>query len=181
MGFTEEWFGTASQEVLAGLATEVADVPGRVVEIGSWEGRSSVALANAIAPRVVDCVDTWSGSPGEPSGWLAGRRDVYSTWQTNISELTAGNAAPHRMNWRTYREASDDPVALVFIDAEHSYQEVHDTIEAFLPLLSPGAVMCGDDVHHPPVLAAVLDALPPDQTQQHATLWIYRHEVTDGY
>lgn len=57
--FREEWFGVASQQALVKLARRTAHLEGRVVEIGSWEGRSTVALANAVWPTTVDAVDTW--------------------------------------------------------------------------------------------------------------------------
>ncbi|MEI6231355.1 MAG: hypothetical protein WCP81_11530, partial [Actinomycetes bacterium] len=52
-GFTEEWFNEFSQHVLADLVRGVRDVPGLLVEIGSWQGRSTVAMANAAFPRTI--------------------------------------------------------------------------------------------------------------------------------
>jgi predicted O-methyltransferase YrrM len=62
---------------------------------------------------------------------------------------------------------------LVFIDAEHTYEEVRDTIEAFRPLMAPGGIICGDDVHHPPIVRAVVDTLGSDVTVD-ASLWIWK-------
>ena len=173
MTFTEEWFPFASQIALAGIGVLIADVKGMIVEIGSWEGRSTASLANAINPRVVHAVDTWAGSPGEPSATLAAQRDVYEQFQTNMKELTAGNVTPHRMDWRTFvPHLGTKSVALVFIDAEHSYGEVFDTVQAFKPLMAPGGVMCGDDVHHGPVQSAVLASFPDEEIIQVATMWV---------
>ena len=136
-GFTEDWFGEASCEALAALVEDVADVEGRIVEIGSWEGRSTIALANAAHPYHVHAVDTWEGSPGEVSADLAASRDVFAQFKTNIDLLTRGNVDVHRMGWRQYiANESDTLNSLLFIDAEHSYTEVHDCIEAFLPLMT---------------------------------------------
>lgn len=162
--------------MLAALAASVDDIAGRVVEIGAWEGRSTVALANAVAPRIVDCIDTWQGSPGEPSEGLAAGRDVHATWRDNIDRYTAGNVTEHRMGWREFQIS--DPVALLFIDAEHTFREVYDTIETFRPWLSPGAIVCGDDAHYKPVQSAVLAAFPATPVQRLSTLWIYRHPRT---
>jgi len=174
MTFTEKWFPPQSCDLLADLAQSVADVRGRIVEVGSWEGRSTVALANAIAPRVVHAVDTWKGSPGEPSAALAAERDVYATWRQNIDDLTAGNVVAFRMPWREYAETATTPVALVFIDAEHTYTEVRDTIQAFLPHVQRGGVICGDDAHHGPVREAVLHCLPSLEVQTRASMWWWR-------
>jgi predicted O-methyltransferase YrrM len=169
-GFTEEWFPEQSQARLAELAESVADVPGAIIEIGSWEGRSTIALANAVHPRTVNAVDTWLGSPGEVSSQLAAERDVFAQFKANVYEWTAGNVLAHRMGWRDFVNGGRfSPVAFVFIDAEHTYDEVRDTIAAFVPLMSPGGVICGDDAHHPPVRQAALEAFP--DAQHVATLW----------
>jgi predicted O-methyltransferase YrrM len=171
MTFTENWFDTPSCTALAQLVCDVSDIPGRIVEIGSWEGRSTIAMANATR-RNIHAVDTWAGSPGEISAALAGERDVYATWRSNIDEATAGNVVEHRMGWRDYACEDDSPVALLFIDAEHTYEEVWDTIETFRPWMSPGGIVCGDDVHHPPIIQAVAEWFPGYTTE--ATLWIAR-------
>jgi predicted O-methyltransferase YrrM len=172
MTFTEQWFGPESCKGLVALAGLIADVEGEIVEIGSWEGRSTCALANAVHPRVVHAVDHWHGSPGEPSAELAAGRDVFATWAANVAELTAGNVVAHRMGWRDYTPA--DSVAFVFIDAEHSYTEVRDTVNAYLPLMAAGGVICGDDVHHSPVRQALFEVLPALEIYTQATLWSWR-------
>ena len=173
-GFTEDWFCDLSRDTLAALTREVAHIDGAIIEIGSWEGRSSCVLANAAHPRIVDCVDTWAGSPDEISSSLAAERDVHAQWLANIDAYTAGNVRAHRMGWRDYVPTITTPVALAFIDAEHSYQEVHDNIVALRPHMAPGGIMCGDDVSHPPVRQAVADILNPHRVWVKATLWIWR-------
>lgn len=172
--FVEQWFSRESQDVLGNLGQMVADVPGLVVEIGSWTGRSSCALANAIFPRVVDCVDTWAGSPGEISAELAGQRDVFAQWRRNTQTFTRGNVRPHRMGWREFVPGLRDVVALAFIDAEHTYVEVKENAEALIPLMSPGGFMCGDDAHHPPVREAVFEVFGEDRVVFAASLWIVK-------
>lgn len=157
--FTEEWFSVYDQEALTECARSVADLNGAVIEIGSWEGRSTITLAAAIWPCQMHAVDTWEGSPGEISEELAASRDVYATFLANIAEATAGNVIPHRMGWREFMADWTDPIRLVFIDAEHTYTEVRDNILACLPHMVAGGVICGDDAHHPPVRQAVVDTL----------------------
>lgn len=170
--FHEEWFSAPSCQTLAGLARSVADIDGRIIEVGSWEGRSTITLANAIRPRPVHAVDTWEGSPAEISADIAATRDVFAQFRANVEQFTRGNVVIHRMGWRDYVRQSSGPVALLFIDAEHTYREVYDNIEAFLPLMSPGGVICGDDAHHPPVLTAAMEWFPDLHRQ--ASLWIAR-------
>lgn len=170
--FHEEWFPAESQAVLAELVRSVERVPGMLVEFGSWEGRSTCAVANAAYPRTVLAVDTWQGSPGEISSKLASMRDVFGQFQANVRQWTKGNVVPYVSGWRDFWEHEKGRTALAFIDAEHTYREVHDNIEAVLPYIASGGVLCGDDAHHPPVREAVDELLPG--WQQNATLWIWR-------
>lgn len=170
--FTEEWFGSDSCEALAKLARRTRRVDGRVIEIGSWEGRSTIALANAAWPAIVHAVDTWGGSPGEISAQLAAERDVYATFESNIAAETRGNIEAHRQDWRTYFAEDRTPVRLCFIDAEHTYAEVRDTILTVLPFMATAGIVCGDDNHHPPIQRAVFDVL--GDAKLDATLWYFQ-------
>ena len=158
--FHENWFSTDSQEALATLYGKTAGLYGAVVEVGCWEGRSTIALANACKPEIVYAVDTWEGSPGEISADLAAERDVYARFRANVGADTTGNVMPFRMDWRSFFRDHARPIRFLHIDAEHTYCEVSDNIAAALPHLVPGAVICGDDAHHPPVREAVLDHFP---------------------
>lgn len=173
--FNEEWFSPESCDAVAGLVRSVSHLSGRIVEVGSWQGRSTCALANAAYPEVVHAVDTWAGSPGEVSAVLARGRDVFAEFAANVEAGTAGNVAAHRMGWRDYFAADVSPVKFVFIDAEHSFVEVRDNVAAALPLMVPGGVVCGDDAHHPPVHRAVLDVFP--NAERVASLWVAKVEA----
>lgn len=172
-GFREEWFGEDSQAVLARLVKIAAAVPGIVLEIGAWEGRSTVAMANAAHPRTIHTCDTWQGSGHEISEQLAGERDVFAQWSANVAEYTQRNVIAHRMGWREWVPTITEPVALAFIDAEHSYLEVYDNIQSLLPLMAPGGIICGDDNHHVPVQDAVTDILG-ERVFIDATLWVWQ-------
>jgi predicted O-methyltransferase YrrM len=172
--FTEDWFGQPSCDALARLVERVANVPGKIIEIGAWEGRSTIALANAAYPRTVDSVDTWAGSPGEISADLAADRDVFATWLANVDAATKANVVAHRMGWREFLPTVNEPIALAFIDAEHTYREVYDNIVALLPKMAPGGIICGDDVHHPPVQQALAELFDPTKVMVDATVWVWQ-------
>lgn len=167
--FHEAWFGDASCQALADLYAKTDGVDGRVIEVGCWEGRSTIALANACHPEIVHAVDTWQGSPGEVSAELAAERDVFAQFKRNVFSETCGNVEPFRMDWRDYFAARTTPIRFLHIDACHSYEEVRDNIAAALPLMAPGSVICGDDAHHPPVQQAVIEQFP--NAFLLATLW----------
>lgn len=171
LSFDEEWFGPESCEALAGLVCEVEGLKGDIVEIGAWQGRSTLAMAQATR-RIVNTVDTWNGSPGEVSAELAAGRDVHAEFLANLEAAEIDNVVAWRMDWRQYFTTHFDPLKLVFIDAEHTYVEVRDTIETVRPLLVPGGIICGDDAHHPPVQRAIVDTL--GNAERVATLWVWR-------
>ncbi len=164
--FHEDWFSDWSCDALAKLAGLTADLAGDVVEVGSWEGRSTIALAAAVTPDVVHAVDTWQGSTGEISEQLAAERDVFATFTENTAGL---NVEAHRMDWRDYFAERQTPIRFAFIDALHTYDEVKAQIETIRPLLVKGGVICGDDNHHPPIQQAITDTL--GDANLLATLW----------
>jgi len=170
--FQEDWFSPDSCRVLGRLARDVRHLSGAIIEVGCWQGRSTCALANAVHPEVVHAVDTWVGSPGEVSAELAADRDVFAEFTHNIKALTYGNVHPHQMGWREFFKVFDGPTKFCHIDAEHTYSEVCGNIEAVLPLMVPGGVICGDDAHHHPVITAVMDTL--GDYEREASLWIFR-------
>jgi len=172
VSFTEEWFCQQSQDALGELAALTAPLNGAVVEVGCWEGRSTATLANAVHPSTVLAVDHWQGSPGEISEGLAADRDVYSTFRYNIETLTKGNVVTYKMGWEQFFADHGLPIRFLHIDAEHSYENVKGNLEAALPHMIPGSILCGDDAHHPPVMQAVTEVLgDPGRV---ATLWFWR-------
>ena len=176
MRFDEEWFGAASCKAVQRLVAATQGLGGRVIEVGCWQGKSTIHIAQGCYPTIVHAVDTWEGSPGEPSADIAGlpTRDVFAEFNENIAELTRGNVETHRMGWRQYFDEDRGPIRFMHVDAEHTYREVFDNIEAALPLMVAGGIICGDDVHHPPVVQAVTEHFGNDWRRD-ASLWI--HEV----
>ena len=171
--FHEEWFPVESERSIKSLIDLIVGLDGMILEIGAWEGRSTVAIANATS-RTVHTVDTWEGSGHEISAQLAQERDVFAQWQANVAAMTAGNVIPHRMGWREFVPTIREPIAFCFIDAEHSYREVFDNIMAIVPHMSPGAILCGDDAHHGPVREAVLDFFGPGVVLHTASMWVFQ-------
>jgi len=172
-GFTEEWFSQASQDALAEMIRIVEPLDGLIIEIGAWEGRSTVAMANAAHPRVVHSCDTWQGSGHEVSEALAAQRDIFAQWQANVDAMTEGNVVAHRCDWREWVPTITEPVAFAFIDAEHSYVEVRDNVRALVPMMVPGGIICGDDVHHGPVQEALTEVLG-HMIFSTASVWVWQ-------
>ena len=135
------WMTDAELEWLAGQATRHY----RIAEVGSWKGRSTVALAENTSGMVL-AVDTWLGSeehtPEEigPEGWL------FRQFSENVKGLPilpvvgeSVRVAEHfqRVGFRVFD--------MVFIDGAHDFDSVKADIEAWRPLLQPGGILCGHD------------------------------------
>jgi len=171
-GFHEDWYSAAQQEALARLARQTVErrIPGAFVEVGCWEGRSTIAIANAIWPAQLRCVDHWLGDLDDPrkggvTQELAASRPVYQQFIVNMDAHTRGNYAVYRMDWQSFIALSSAPklFAFVHIDGSHDRTSVRKNLEAFLPHMSPGAVFCGDDWLQHDVRHGVLDVFPAHQ------------------
>lgn len=115
-----------------------------VVEIGSWMGRSTAAIA---VPHVnLICVDTWGGIPGDISGVLAKRDDIYASFVRNMRRL---RLRPRVLPMDCAAAADlfpDASLNWVFEDSDHP--RFRDTFYSWLPKLAPGWIMSGHDYGH---------------------------------
>jgi predicted O-methyltransferase YrrM len=148
--------GWMTQDELEWLA-EQASQRSTIAEIGSYRGRSTRALAENTAGTII-AIDTWDGSSDFTPEQRAG---LFEDFQRNMAGLD--NVRPLRM---TSLEASeslgDRQFDMIFIDAEHDYDNVKADIQAWLPRLKPGGLLCGHDYIdcYPGVLRAVGELVP---------------------
>lgn len=119
----------------------------RVLEVGSWLGESALTMAAAGAK--VHCVDTWQGTPGEPTEALrelAGGSDaVYEKFLENVAPYLDNGIYPFRLDSLSAAAMYWDQFDIIFIDADHSYGAVKADIEAWYKHLKPGGIMLGHD------------------------------------
>ncbi len=63
---------------------------------------------------------------------------------------------------------------MIFIDANHSYESVKADIEAWMPLLDEGGILCGHDfdpVYWPGIVKAVKELVPNYRVVPNTTIW----------
>jgi hypothetical protein len=117
-----------------------------VVELGSWKGRSTIALASALSKGqgIVYAVDPHMGDDGDR---LTDQGETFSEFQSNIDR--AGVADRVRPMRSTSHEArigfSDRSVHLLFVDASHRYKDVLQDIDDWTPKLHDQAVAAFND------------------------------------
>jgi hypothetical protein len=159
MRFDERMIREDQVTAVARLAAETNSLPGDAIEVGVWQGRSAIPIANAVYPGILHAVDNWLGSEDDPEAVAAGvtlvqasgvtpeqlARDNHGIFLQNLEEGTRGNVRVHGMNWREFAAQWEGPVRFLHIDATHTATEVADNIAAFLPYAVPGAVFAGDD------------------------------------
>lgn len=191
--FHEEWYPEPQLHDLVGLLrTVVAEgVDGELVEIGCWEGRSTVALAHGLAgtDRSLHAVDWWLGNTDEgtahPSVTAARTRDVYQTFLQNIAPYP--HVSAHRQEGGEFLRTFDRTIAFIHLDAGHTYAATKALIDAALPMLAPGAIICGDDYQNSHagrtdlgggVECAVRDAFH-GEARALGNLWLFRRPAHD--
>jgi len=147
--FHENWYNDRQIKILSNTVKEVKKLKGSIVEIGSWEGKSTIAIANACYPEELEAVDTWEGNydedPNHPSVIIAKNRDIFTEFTNNIHRLTKWNVKSFRQDCFEYLKNKKGVIKFCHIDASHDYNSVKKTIEMLLPKLVNGAIICGDD------------------------------------
>ena len=165
------WMTDVEIDWLRKMASEMTSI----VEVGSWAGRSTHAMATANPMAMVTAVDHWQGSAGEkyfenhPDEPEEAYRDFLENTRTlaNVSHIRAPSI-------EAAREFPDASLDCIFIDGGHSYEEVLQDIQTWMP--KARKMLCGHDydpVHWPGVVKAV-DEMFGNALERHGTIWVKR-------
>lgn len=151
---------------LAWLA-EQASRRSYICEVGSYKGTTARAMAENTAGRVV-CVDTFRGTPGEDGmakllaeheeGWLLKEFLRNTEGLPNLSYLEMDSVEAAAMLKR--QAATFD---MIFIDASHDEESFTRDVNAWLPVLAPGGLLCGHDRQWDGVAAGLNKLIPNHQ------------------
>jgi len=145
----------------------IQEARGDVVEIGSWQGRSTSFLARAVRDSGNGhffAIDHFKGNVGKEAAYVVGEVDLSDLKDrflsnmksleldssVNLLDMTTAEAA---------REFKREQVRFLFVDGDHTYEGVSQDIQLFFPLLCPNAVIVFDDFSNafPGLLKAVED------------------------
>ena len=147
--FHEDWYSDAQIQPLVRACLHTRPLSGAILEIGCWEGKSTVALANTCHPEPLIAVDSWLGNltePDHPTVEILRERDVYQTFLDNIDQLTSHNVEVHRVDCFEFLKTFDTPIKFCHLDAAHDYASVKRALDLIVPLVVTGGVLCGDDI-----------------------------------
>lgn len=161
LNFTEQWCTDLEKSAIEHSWNRVKDLEGDAIEIGCFEGRSTVFTANLIYPATLIAIDPWvphhEDAPYEIE--VYGKRPIKEHFDHNIKVGTAGNVEVNAMRWEdffeSYKKLADRKIRYLYLDGPHSYENVMESLEVLTPLFVEGGVMIGDDYDHPPVRKAV--------------------------
>lgn len=137
----EGWLTEAEAEALGKMASEAS----LIAELGSWLGRSTVAMA-ANALGHVYAVDTWQGSAehqdilcGKPQDWL------YGEFLRNTKDYPIFPLRMDSLRAAEFFRILGVKFDLIFLDASHDYESVKADILFWEPLLTSSGTLAGHD------------------------------------
>lgn len=151
--FTSDWF-SAHIPVWTAL---LGDMPviGKILEIGSYEGRSAVWLLEhgfrGGGSRDLYCIDTWEGAP-EHAGTDMSAVEARFHHNVGIASARSGDAATHVLKGRSdehlvsliaggHRASFD----VIYVDGSHDCSHVlSDLVLAFQLCRVDGIIICDD-------------------------------------
>jgi predicted O-methyltransferase YrrM len=137
------WLGGSEGRLLYRLAS-AADPAGAIVEIGSWQGRSTIWLAAGAragrGARVV-AVDPHRGTylhTGDESSEAALRANLAAAGLADGVDVVVATSEEAVDGWSR-------PVSLLWIDGDHSYESALLDLDRWEPHLTDGAAVAFHD------------------------------------
>jgi SAM-dependent methyltransferase len=178
---------SARAEVLISLIKEVKAK--RVAEIGLGRGRTTRAVLESDCNDIIEeywAVDPWSIAHSRDA-WCRDQNffdkeawDVYRYMcffpQLKVIRMTSVEASKLFSHYEKY--VAGKYFDLVFIDAEHDYDNVKRDILAWYPLVKEGGIICGHDYasREPGVVKAVNEVYGEDNIKviHPGSVWVKR-------
>lgn len=122
--------------------------PVDVVEIGSWQGRSTIVLARAVRERpeggVVNAIDPHSGTDLHGATQV---EDTFEAFRANVAGAGVSDlVTPIRLASSAARpQFAERSVDALFVDGAHGYQDVVRDIDDWTPALRDAATVAFHD------------------------------------
>ncbi len=119
---------------------------GRIVEIGSFRGRSTIVLASAAAPDVeIVAIDPHAGNdrgPQEIEGFAEEADDDHKVFLANLERAGVADRVRHVREFSDAAHAQvDDPINVLYIDGAHRYGPALEDIVAWGARVADGGTL----------------------------------------
>ncbi len=120
-----------------------------VADVGTWKGFSCAILGSEIKHRGgnIIAVDHWKGNVGTWNLKVVEVEDICSTFQHNMKVLGLDDIV-HVFSMPSSQAVNcvqDGSFALVFLDADHRYQQFMEDLKNWYPKVKTGGILCGHD------------------------------------
>jgi hypothetical protein len=144
------------------------EISGDVVEIGSWQGRSTTFLARAVEESKNGdfyAIDHFAGNKGKENFYqVNGSLDyLKDNFLMNMQQFKLEKTVKllDMVNTKAAEHMDGKTVRFLFIDGDHTKSGVQKDIELFFPLLTKGSIVVFDDYFEgfPGLIEAVDDML----------------------
>lgn len=126
---------------------------GDVVEIGSWQGRSTSFLARAVENSKNGkfyAIDHFRGNVGKEAFYVVGEKDLSDlkgNFFSNMERigLRESICLLEMTNEAAEQRIEDASIRFLFVDGDHTKSGVEKDIKLFFPKLKKGAIVVFDD------------------------------------
>lgn len=144
------------------------EMRGDVIEIGSWQGRSTSFLARAVKESKNGnfyAVDHFKGNTGKEKHYTVDGKlsSLKSNFIGNMKAFGLSEIVNllDMINHDAAKKIEDHIIRFLFIDGDHTKQGVSKDIELFFPMLRKGSIVVFDDYFDgfPGLIEAVDDAI----------------------
>ena len=166
-------------ETLRRLAATLESRPAvkRCIEVGTWAGSTALTLAPFF--DYLYCVDHFQGNVGshlEKTRELLneeGEEGVFRVFSYNLREHLMDSVFPCVGSSLEWAAIWPFKVDMIFIDAEHDYENVKADIEAWMPHVRKGGILCGHDYcpKFPGVIQAVDEIFTTGYLSIRGNIW----------
>ena len=114
-----------------------------ILEIGSYEGRSAIFFLNNFKDSNIHCVDTWSGSDEHDN---FDYNSIENNFDFNSSIFQSNNRLnKFKMNSNEFFQSNSKKYDLIFVDGDHSSDQVKIDIDNSWKILNKGGYLILDD------------------------------------
>lgn len=183
------WMTSGQAAALHDAATR-CPAGGRIVEIGSFRGRSTIVLASAAAPGVeVVAIDPHAGNdrgPREIDGYDAEADDDHAVFNTNLAEAGFADRVRHvrAFSHDALSEVAGD-IDVLYIDGAHRYAPALADIRSWGGRVTRGgAMLIHDSFSSIGVTGAILRQLLAGDKFRYVgrsrSMTIYRADLPSG-
>jgi len=146
--------GFMTEEELSWLAMQAQNY-NQIIEVGSYLGRSTRALADNTNGRVL-ALDDWFG-PRDVHIYINERLKLFETFQQNIADLLeTKKVVVSKIDYRNLNKLK--PILgpdMIFIDGDHRVEATRRDISWAITNIKQNGLICGHDIN----LKSVRDAV----------------------